>query len=151
MGITQHERPNRGFTDDWWTPLEVIHALGRFDLDPCGNNRHETAMLIYENEGLEREWFGRVWLNPPYSDVGKWLDKLAVHGEGVALVFARTETKWAQRHLKIASQVFFLSGRLKFLKSGVDMGSNAGAPNMFLNYGVKSDFSKLKGILWNKP
>lgn len=35
MGIGDHETPNKGETDVWLTPLNIIQALGSFDLDPC--------------------------------------------------------------------------------------------------------------------
>jgi hypothetical protein len=34
-GITGHEQPYRGETNDWLTPRYILHALGKFDLDPC--------------------------------------------------------------------------------------------------------------------
>jgi len=136
-GITSHETPNKGATDVWLTPLNIIQKLGPFDLDPCGEAHWPTANQIYTEQGLEREWFGRVWLNPPYSEVDIWLDKLAQHGNGVALVFARTETKWAQKAMKKASSGFFPAGRFKcHMRDGSTKG-NAGAPSMFLAFGEK--------------
>lgn len=67
MGFGRHEKPNKGATDVWLTPLDLIAPLGEFDLDPCGEQFHKTANTIYSKNGLEQEWFGRVWLNPPYS------------------------------------------------------------------------------------
>ena len=107
MAIGKHEKPNKGKTDVWLTPLEIINDLGEFDLDPCGEADHLTAKTIYSSNGLEKEWFGKVWLNPPYSEVEKWLKKLAEHGNGIALVFARMETKWAQTIIPQCSSVFF--------------------------------------------
>jgi len=46
MSIGKHERPNKGATDIWLTPLEIIDALGPFDLDPCGEQFHKTAKTI---------------------------------------------------------------------------------------------------------
>lgn len=137
MSIGKHEVPNKGKTDIWLTPLKIIEALGAFDLDPCGESHWPTAKTIYTENGLEKEWFGRVWLNPPYSEVGIWLDKLAKHGNGIALVFARTETKWAQRILPLADSVFFIKGRIKFHQVDGSLKGNAGAPSMFLSFGEK--------------
>lgn len=137
MGIGNHELPNKGKTDVWLTPLSLIHSLGEFDLDPCGESHHATANTIYTERGLEQPWFGRVWLNPPYSEVGTWLDRLVFHGKGVALVFARTETKWAQRILPKASAVFFPAGRIYFHRHDLSIAGNAGAPSMFLAFGEK--------------
>lgn len=58
-------------TDEWYTPKEIIDALGKFDLDPCApvNPLWQTATQMYNknDNGLLQEWVGRVWLNPPYS------------------------------------------------------------------------------------
>ena len=143
MSIGKHERPIQGATDVWLTPLHIVQALGVFDLDPCGEKFHPTAKLIYETKGLEKPWKGRVWLNPPYSEVEEWLDRLVLHGTGVALVFARMDTRWAQKILPKASSVFFPKGRLFFLTKELTKKGNAGAPSMFLSFGEVPDWSKL--------
>ena len=57
--------------DEWLTPLHLLRPLGTFDLDPCAPivRPWDTARHHYtkEDDGLKKEWFGRVWLNPPYS------------------------------------------------------------------------------------
>ena len=140
MAFSSHERPNSGFTDDWWTPIEIVRSLGDFNLDPCGNKSHPTAHRIFQlpnQDGLTEPWNGRVWLNPPYAQVGLWLMRLAAHGRGIALVMARTDTIWAQTYLPMADSVFFRKGRICFLKNGTPATGNAGAPSMFLAFGEK--------------
>ena len=67
---TQFER-SACATDEWYTPKEIIDALGEFDLDPCApvNPLWQTAKVMYNKnaDGLKQDWKGRVWLNPPYS------------------------------------------------------------------------------------
>lgn len=121
------ERPNHGLTDEWHTPQWLLDALGPFDDDPC---------LPGRGDGLTRPWEGSVWLNPPYRQVKPFLKKMVEHGDGVALVFARTETKWAHEYVwPHASAVFFFKGRLHFLRNGTEKAGNAGAPNMLAIYG----------------
>lgn len=96
-GIGGHQRGYEGRGNEWLTPPEVLSALGEFDLDPCSPVSHpwDTARSHYtvEDDGLSQEWFGRVWLNPPYGQsTGRWLHRLSLHGNGIALIFARTET-----------------------------------------------------------
>jgi len=149
MSIGKHERPNKGATDIWLTPLEIVNALGEFDLDPCGESFHKTANTIYTSNGLETEWFGRVWCNPPYSEVELWLEKLSNHNNGIALVFARMETKWAQRIIPKASSVFFPKGRIWFLTKELEKKGNAGAPSMFLSFGKIPEWNKIgDGLIW---
>ena len=89
-------------TDEWYTPKEIIDSLGKFDLDPCApiNPLWQTAKIMYNksDDGLTKEWAGRVWLNPPYSRplIGQFVRKLAEHGNGIALLFNRCDSKMFQ-------------------------------------------------------
>lgn len=126
----------------WLTPLWLVHALGVFDLDPCGHEGWGTAReLIYPpRDGLNEDWTGRVWLNPPYRDAGAWLSRLAAHGDGIALVFARTETLWfVDQVWEKADAVLFLHGRLHFhYPDGRRSPNNSGAPSVLVAYGDRN-------------
>jgi hypothetical protein len=53
-----------------------------------------------QDDGLQKEWVGRVYLNPPYGKgMERWLEKLKHHGNGIALIFARTETQCFFNHI----------------------------------------------------
>lgn len=103
-------------SDEWYTPISLIRALGEFDLDPaCGPScPNRTAKRRYATRGLERQWEGRVWLNPPFSYAPPWVDKMIAHGNGVMLVFARADAVWFQRACEAARGVYLLRGRLEF-------------------------------------
>lgn len=132
-------------SDTWLTPPEIINALGPFDLDPCTPEvmPWQTAAHRYTpaEDGLLQEWFGRVWLNPPYSrEAVKWLNKLAGHGNGIALTFARTETDmfFSQVWSK-CNGIYFMKGRLHFHHSdGTRAKANAGAPSCLIAYGTEN-------------
>lgn len=139
-GMSGHHRPVRGETDDWLTPPEILDALGPFDLDPCcpAVMPWRTAAVMLSEGGLEAEWRGRVWLNPPYGpDAGRWLRRLADHGTGTALVHARTETAWWFDAIWTrASAVLFRETRIHFhFPSGARAPHNSGAPAAFVAYG----------------
>lgn len=126
----------------WLTPPHIVQALGVFDLDPCGAPGHELALKTYllENgdDGLRDPWHGRVWLNPPYGrEQVPFMERLANHGEGTALIFARTETRaFHQWVWPYATGLLFLEGRLNFLSAdGVRAKANAGAPSVLVAYG----------------
>jgi hypothetical protein len=87
--------------------------------------------------GLKEPWHGRVWLNPPYGVHTKsWLKRLGDHGNGVALVFARTDCGWFREAVKTASAVLFLAGRIKFVDGlGKTSNNGAGAGSMLLAWG----------------
>lgn len=79
---------NTNNNDEWLTPLNIINALGEFNLDPCSPIKRpwDTAKNHYslnDGDGLLLPWHGRIWLNPPYGrDTFKWLEKLSNHQGG---------------------------------------------------------------------
>ena len=89
-------------SDEWYTPAEIIQSLGEFDLDPASSeeayrqNRSAKHFYTVEEDGLNKDWHGRVWLNPPYSNplIQQFLVRMAEHNNGIALVFAKVEAKW---------------------------------------------------------
>jgi hypothetical protein len=114
-------RLHAGGSNEWWTPPFIFEGLGLdFDLDPCapiGGPAHVPAATYYTvlDDGLRRPWEGRVFLNPPYgSEAKRWVAKLMEHGNGIALVFTRTDAKWGQAALRAADAVCFIKGRLAF-------------------------------------
>jgi hypothetical protein len=137
MGSHQSARAE---TTTWLTPHFVHESLGTFDLDPCAATDWLTAQrhIILPEDGFAAEWDGRVWLNPPYGDeVWPWLAKLAAHGTGTALIFARTETAGFVREVwEKATAVKFLHGRLYFhYPDGTRAPANSGAPSVLVAYG----------------
>lgn len=142
-----------GGVDEWLTPPSLIEALGPFDLDPCApiHRPWPTAANHYtlEDDGLRQEWRGRVWLNPPYAHAAKWLARLADHGHGTALIFARTETAlWFNYVWPHATALLFLKGRLHFhYLDGRRAKANSGAPSVLVAYGERdADILRVSGI-----
>lgn len=144
--MTFHEVGYTTGTDEHDTPAEffgpIAAAVDGFDLDPCAS---ATSDLADENVrldgGLDRPWHGRVFLNPPYSEVSEWLAYAAdqhAHGHTdltVALVFARTGTRWFHTYATTADRLCFIEGRLSF---GDERGS-APAPSMVVVWGTPPD------------
>lgn len=133
---------NRKTTDDWITPQWLIWKLGSFDLDPCESRTQPwkcaTKGWSILDDGLHRPWKGSVWLNPPYGRMtAYWLRKMAEHNNGIALVFARTETKmFFESVWDRASCILFLEGRLTFCRpDGSEADHNSGGPSVLIGYG----------------
>lgn len=130
--------------DEWLTPPEILRALGAFDLDPCAPVRRpwDTARRHFTrcDDGLSQQWAGRVWMNPPYGRVvGNWMGRLADHGDGIALVPARTDTRWFQTFVfQRADAVFFFAHRLKFHFVTGEMAGSSGAPSCLVAYGDRN-------------
>lgn len=156
QGMGGHQSA-RMLKDEWLTPPEIITGLGEFDLDPCSpiNRPWDTAREHYNvtDNGLEKEWFGRVWLNPPYGlEASNWLDKLARHGDGIALIFARTETRMFFKYVwGKADAVLFFEGRLFFHHvNGEKAKANAGAPSVLIAYGSHNVDALKQVETWGK-
>lgn len=132
-------------SDEYITPFPIIAGLTkieRFDLDPCApiNRPWDTALIHFtkEDDGLSLPWGGRVWLNPPYGkETGIWLEKMAAHNNGTALIFARTDTDMFFKYVwSKATALLFIKGRITFLDvSGVPHKANSGGPSVLIAYG----------------
>jgi len=123
-------------TDSWETPKYLYEELDQefhFDLDPCP--------LEPKYNGLEIDWVGSIFVNPPYSQVYKWLEKAHLElNKGnattiVFLVFTNTDTKWFHNLVYNKAELRFLKGRLKFKgknKKGEPASNSAMRPSMLV-------------------
>lgn len=124
-------------SSEHYTPKSVLRAvvecLGEIELDPCSNSKEHPNVpaqhhFTTEDNGLAQVWKARtLYLNPPYGKmIGRWVGKLVSHhragdvAEAIALVPARTDTKWFSCLRDYP--VCFVAGRLRF------MGSKNSAP-----------------------
>ena len=147
MTLTSHQRPVRGATDVWLTPPWVIEQFGPFDLDPCAAPEPRpwsTAArhITLPTDGLSADWGDAfVWCNPPFGpDAAKWLDRMTRHRNGIALVPARTETRWFVSTVwRLADGILFLHGRPHFHYPNGERGkANSGAPICLVAYGPEA-------------
>ena len=122
-----HVSHNSG-ENEWYTPAPIIAAaravMGGIDLDPASSaqaNETVQATTFYsiEDDGLNKEWQGRVWMNPPYSGslIGRVVDKILSEPieEACVLVNNATETKWAQALLGASTAFCFFASRVRYL------------------------------------
>lgn len=130
---------------EWYTPPEIFQALNTtFDLDPCaapgGAFVPAEKFFTKEDDGLSKPWRGFVFMNPPYGkDTPVWLDRLVEHGDGIALVFSRTDPKWFQETVVRASAVCFIAGRVRFFAGNtVDRGGSPGAGSCLIGFGERA-------------
>jgi hypothetical protein len=139
---------HKGVTNEWFTPKLIFSKCGDFDLDPCGSIRWPIAKKTYYKDGLEKKWFGRVWLNPPYgNDIYKWTEKIKIHNNGLLLVYNRSDTKWFQNIAIHATWILFLKGRVRFVRSDSlkEAKRSGGSPSVLMAFGLQ-ERPKLKGI-----
>ena len=129
-------------TDEWYTPKDLIDSLGLFDLDPCApvHRLWDTAEQHYtkEDDGLSKEWYGRVWLNPPYSRplLDQFVHKMVEHDNGIMLLFNRCDNKMFQEEIfPHAKAMIFLRKRIHFYRSDGTKGSQPGCGSVLIAFG----------------
>lgn len=113
-------------TDDWATPQSFFNRLDNefnFTLDPCANELNAKCPKFFtkDDDGLIQSWAGeRVFMNPPYGRViGDWVRKAYEEAQNdntvvVALIPARTDTKYWHEYVMKAKEIRLVKGRLKF-------------------------------------
>lgn len=135
---------DRGTLPEFITMLE--DRFGEpFTLDVAAAMHNSKAPVFYtrEADGLTRPWWGNVWCNPPYSDIGAWVSKAwsEWHREDqfkprritMLLPANRTEQKWWQEHVepfrdKGELTVEFLPGRMRFIRPNAVIGPKGDRP-----------------------
>lgn len=139
MGIMNNRAVFSSNSDEWATPQDIFDQLDsefHFTLDPCAtaeNHKCDKYYTAAEN-GLEKSWGGEhVFLNPPYSQIGKWVAKAWKEGTKentvvVMLIPSRTDTKYFHNYILHRSEIRFVQGRLRF--SNAEM--NAPFPSMIV-------------------
>lgn len=145
--------------DTWLTPPELIAALGKFGLDVCCPEKMpwETAkrMICLPEDGLAAKWRGRVWCNPPFSNIAPWAERMHAHGSGILLCPARsTDSKWGQAVLQSADAVLFQKGRPLFHFQDGTKSSGKWSPHMLCAYGEKCRHAaqsfKRRSLSWRR-
>lgn len=118
--------------NEWYTPEQYIEAarelLGEIDVDPASSELAQKTVkagrfFTIEDNGLEKEWNGKVWLNPPYAQpaIQDFIRKTVAEfeagrmSEGVVLTHNYTDTKWFHIAANAASAICFTRGRIGFL------------------------------------
>jgi phage N-6-adenine-methyltransferase len=111
-------------SDNWETPQWLFENLNKefnFELDVCANFENTKCAKFYseEDDGLQQQWDGSCWCNPPYGrKVCEWVkkayDSVSLGTKIVMLLPARTDTKWFHDYIYNKFEVRFLKGRLKF-------------------------------------
>ena len=106
----------------WETPDEIFVPLDKefnFSLDVCANKSNAKCKKYFtkQHNGLSKKWSGVCWMNPPFREQKKWVEK--AHSESqngttiVCLLPARTNTNWWHDYC-MKGEVRFIRGRPKF-------------------------------------
>lgn len=134
--------------NEWYTPAKYIElareVMGSIDLDPASSIKAQETVqaktyFTKEQDGLTRDWGGRVWMNPPYSqpEVGAFAEKLATSfaagaiEEAIVLTNSASDTAWFHRLASLASAICFPRGRIRFESPSRQSNSPAMAQTFF--------------------
>ena len=108
---------------EWETPQHLFNKLNDefvFEVDVCATASNTKCEKYYNPEinGLQQEWKGVCWMNPPYGrEISKWIEKAYSESQKeatvVCLLPARTDTIWWHDYC-LKGEIRFIKGRLKF-------------------------------------
>ena len=104
-------------SDKWGTPPDLYNKLNEefsFTFDPCPIDWKEG-----DADGLAIEWDSSNFVNPPYSQVSKWIEKSYNEWKKgkkvVMLMNAITDTKAFHKYIVNNAEIRFIEGRIKFV------------------------------------
>jgi phage N-6-adenine-methyltransferase len=118
-----------------YTPAKHIEAvrdvLGTIDLDPASTEQAQQTVkaetfFTEKDDGLERTWHGKVFLNPPYhrelapAFVAKLVEEVKAGRvtEAIMLMNSSTDTEWFRKAAEKANTICFTYGRIAFTTPG---------------------------------
>lgn len=163
--MAEHETCT-GASDEWFTPPSIFDALGlTFDLDPCQPEEGRAFLSVpchsfytAAQDGLAQPWHGLVWMNPPFGGRNgqvPWLLKFFAHGNGIALVAARTSAGWFHDEAVRAETMLFPRGKTKFVRPDGSIGGSPGSGVVLLGMGEVANAALMRcglGLcLLNRP
>jgi ParB family transcriptional regulator, chromosome partitioning protein len=141
---------------EWFTPAALIAnvraVLGGIDVDPAScaiANETVGAKVFYTlaDDGLSQQWFGRLFLNPPFCQplLSIFIDKLITElsagnvTEAILLAPQSSESKWFQKLAPTAAAMCFIAGRTKFVSPSGEVGSFPVFGHIFFYFGKNAD------------
>ena len=107
--------------DECYTPKWVFDKLGvYFDLDVASADHPlitvpASARFTKEENALTKNWYGRVWMNPPFSKVTPWIDKFIEHNNGIGLVPLSSNGRWVNKLWDSQVAFCYLPANMKFI------------------------------------
>lgn len=133
-GSTEQRGASGTGMEDWHTPpeyLDLVRAvLGEIDLDPSSTLKAQKRVqakqfFTPEDNGLDHEWHGRIYMNPPYMQpwIAQFISKLVrefTNGrttEAIALTHNYTDTSWFHEAAGNCNAICFTKGRVKFISA----------------------------------
>jgi phage N-6-adenine-methyltransferase len=106
---------------EYETPDDLFKRLDdefHFTRDVCASEKNKKCEDYWskENSCLDKKWDGVNWMNPPYKDMKKFIQKAYEERHNaitVCLIPARTNNKWWHDYC-MNGEIWFICGRPKF-------------------------------------
>lgn len=109
---------------DWRTPrwlFDHYNAIFNFTTDVAATGANSLCPNFLK-DAFGEFWGERVWCNPPYNDIGAWVEEtllnLGWRGRTkvvVMLLPARTSRPWFRTLMENGAHITFLEQRVKFI------------------------------------
>ncbi len=114
--------------NECYTPKWIFDKLGLdFDLDVASSDSPLITVptknkYTLNDDALSQTWFGRVWMNPPFSKVTPWIDKWIDHNNGLCLVSLASNGKWINKLWDSNAGCLYLPSNIAFIgASGLEV------------------------------
>ena len=118
--------------DSYRTPKWILDIFDNW-FDPCPFNPNFN--IETDVDGLSIEWKDKTYINPPYSNPLKWVEKAIEEnkkGKTIAMLLKHdSSTKWYAKLVEAGAHFFLLSGRLKFKGKNYNEGTGKLSPANF--------------------
>jgi len=148
---------------EWETQSDLFELLNyefHFTLDPACTEKNKKCNKYFtkEKDGLSQDWGNEiVFLNPPYGrGVDKWIEKsynesVFNGATTVCLLPSRTDVSWWHKYVRMAYEIRFLKGRLKFGHNTHSANNSATFPSAIIVFKRgRGDFPIVKFWDWKK-
>jgi len=149
--------------DDYETPYDLYYdSCQKYKifptLDVCANKKNTKCKNYFteQDDSLTKEWTQTFFMNPPYSRVADFMKKAYYQHKknkvnGMILIFAKTDTKFWHSFIENKAEVYFIKGRIKFLKDGFKTKNSAPYPSCFVIYRLESSIELNRNFGENYP
>jgi DNA N-6-adenine-methyltransferase (Dam)/Protein of unknown function (DUF3102) len=140
--------------NEYLTPPKYIEAardvLGTIDLDPasCHEGQVNVRAAQYftkEDDGLQQQWHGRVFLNPTWSDMLPWVAKLMREyqsgrvKEAIMLTTSNTSARWFRMAAHACTAICFTDHNIAFIHKTKGQMTSASTGQTFFYFGPDID------------
>lgn len=127
--------------DSWRTPKYLFRyandIVGGFDYDTACTEHNCLATPVWagneDQNALTATWSGKLWCNPPYSDIKPWITKSIESGVTVVMLIPSPNGESYYEDLILNSLEISIIGRIAFINAeGKAIGGNTRGSSLFI-------------------